>query len=100
MRSKQENVFESPADQQYIIYKLVVHIDRKLENESAGCVLSTRNTLMTFRIDATFCIFYAKFPNKYLRDIKYCAEYKIRVSNPEEIVVQVGCSRARRRIEI
>ena len=38
---------------------------------------------------ATFYIFYAKFPNKYLRDIVlHGAEYKTRVTAPVEVIIQ------------
>jgi hypothetical protein len=38
---------------------------------------------------ATFYIFYAKFPNTYLRDIvRYGAEYKARVTAPIEVSIQ------------
>ena len=38
---------------------------------------------------ATFYIFYAKFPNTYLRDIaRYGVEYKTLANNPHQVVIQ------------
>ena len=37
----------------------------------------------------TFYIFYAKIPNRYLKDIKtYGANYKNRITDPDQIVIQ------------
>jgi len=41
---------------------------------------------------ATFYLYYAKFPNTYLRDIAlYGSEYRQRVRNPEQITIHQSC---------
>ena len=56
---------------------------------SSHCDVCSLQSFMIHARHATFYIFYAKFPNTYLRDIAmYGEEYKTRVPSPHKVTIE------------
>ena len=59
------------------------------QEASSHCDCCLSQSFVFHARHATFYIFYAKFPNTYLRDIvRHGADYKARVTTPVEVVIQ------------
>lgn len=93
---KVESVYQRHAAQIYaemlgqVCHRGLYDSDRDGFQEVSSCYNPCLSQSFVFHArHATFYIFYAKFPNRYLRDIvHYGAEYKTRVTPPEEVIIQ------------